>query len=565
MCGIWSFIQLAHGTPQFSQLFADFMNMKPRGPDMTSFQTMKNLSVGFHRLAIMNPKFNANQPYIIEDGDRTIMFCCNGEIYNFQELINDFNLSITDNSDCMTIPLLYLSHVKSNSDKNGIHDFVNLFTHKIKGEYAFMLFEFDALQNLKQIICGRDHIGIRPLYIGNNDVSIMFSSEIKGMMSYKGNVKEFEPGTIMQYYLNTDWSVKSKNEYDFKIIYDIIPIEENQFTANEMMEKVFLANVRNALTESVKRRLTADKPIAFLLSGGLDSSLVCGIATKLLNKPINTYCCGIANTNSTDIKFARTVAEFIKSNHTEVLFTIEDALASIPEVIRIIESYDVTTIRASVGQYMVSKYISENSDCPVVITGELSDEVANSYMFNYYAPNGKALHNVAKEYVKEVHMYDGRRVDRCLANMSCEARIPFSDPEYIFAYWQIPSNWRHPKYKGCEKWWLRKAFEGTDVLNTEVLYRRKEAFSDGISGTAKSWFQIIQEHIETLITYEEFKNNKWGCVTKEQYYYRKIFVEIYGKDRLSILQHMWIPKWDANGNEIKDLQCAKASVQEIKS
>lgn len=552
MCGIWAFINFENKNPNYEQLFNDFMKMKARGPDMTSFQTVKNTSIGFHRLAIMNPTFNANQPYIIEDGERTIIFICNGEIYNFKELINDNNLPIYNNSDCMTIPQLYLKYVKYNYDgSNNVDEFVKLFSHKVKGEYAFMIFEFDKLQNLKELIVGRDHVGIRPLYEGieNHNFNRMYSSEIKGMHSYKGNVSEFEPGTILHINIDNIGQIVYEKKHDFKTIYNIIPMKINNDIDN--MEKMLLKNVKDSLIASVKRRLTADVPIGFLVSGGLDSSIIAGIASKLLNKPLNTFCCGILGTNSTDIKYARTVADHIKSNHTEVLFSIKEALESIPTVIRLIESYDVTTIRASVGQYMVSKHIGEKTDIKVILTGELSDEVTSGYIYNYYAPDADSLHNAAIEYVKNVHKYDGRRVDRCISGVSCEARIAFSDPEFISSYWSIPSEWRLPSYKKCEKWWLRKAFENTNILNNEVLWRRKEAFSDGISGTKKSWFEIIQDHIDTIISDEEFISNKWNCITKEQYYYRKIFYEIYGQERFDIIQQMWIPKWDSKGTEIK--------------
>ena len=186
MCGIWAFIELTKNTADMVKLYQDFMQLKPRGPDMSSFQTIKNLTVGFHHLAIMDPTFHANQPYILEDGDRTIIFVCNGEIYNFKDLIREHNLPIYNNSDCMTIPQLYLKYVKYNPDgQNLMHDFVELFKYDIKGEFAFLLFEFDKFQNLKEIVSGKDMIGIRPLYIGFNNNSIMFSSEIKGMNSFK--------------------------------------------------------------------------------------------------------------------------------------------------------------------------------------------------------------------------------------------------------------------------------------------------------------------------------------------------------------------------------------------
>jgi asparagine synthase (glutamine-hydrolysing) len=234
------------------------------------------------------------------------------------------------------------------------------------------------------------------------------------------------------------------------------------------------------------------------------------------------------------------------------MFSIEEALSMIETVVQTIESYCVTSVRASIPQYLVSKYVGEKTDARVIMTGEGADEVAAGYLYNYYAPNGEALHNSTMEYVERIHMYDGRRVDRCVAAASCEARIALLDPEFISVYWRIPSEWRMPTYKNCEKWWIRKAFDSTNILNQEVLWRRKEAFSDGISGTTKSWFQILQEHIETLVSDEEFKVNNWNCKTKEEYYYKKIFVKHFGEKRLNVLPGHWMPKWDSSGNEIKE-------------
>lgn len=544
MCGIWTFIELLKKSSDYTKLYNDFMNIKHRGPDMSSFQTIKNVSIGFHRLAIMDPTFHANQPYIIEDGERTIVFICNGEIYNFKELITNYMLPINTNSDCMTIPRLYLKMCQYNPNgMTDIKEFVKLFERTIKGEFAFVLLEFDNLQNLKQIIAGRDQIGIRPLYynpthIGNNKMeanvkleSLMFSSEIKGMTSLKDDVIEFEPGTILNVSLSNFGHIETSNILDFKTVYNTVekPIDES----------VILERVRNAVINSIKRRLTADKPIAFLLSGGVDSSLVAAISAKILNQSIRTYCCGMKE--GTDLLYARRVAEHIGSNHTEVFFTEKEGLECIEDVIKTTETWDTTTVRASVGQYLVCKHIGTKTDAKVVLVGEGPDEVCSSYLFNFNAPNGNELHTAAKEYVENIHMFDGRRADRCISRWGLEGRIALLDPEFIEAYWSIPAEWRHPKYKGIEKWWLRKAFENTGILPDEVLWRKKEAFSDGVSGKEKSWFEIIQDHIKTMVPDDEFKLG--NAPSLEAYYYKKKFTELFGANRLSILPSYWQPKW----------------------
>jgi asparagine synthase (glutamine-hydrolysing) len=542
MCGIWAFIQLCKDKKDkipYHLLYKDFMTMKARGPDLSSFQTIKDTTtIGFHRLAIMDPTFHANQPYILEDGDRTIVFICNGEIYNFKELVSEHSLPLYTNADCMTIPLLY--------SKYELARFKELFQYDIKGEFAFVLMEFDKFQNLRKIVSGRDQIGVRPLYIGRDSHNVMYSSEIKGMASFKGDIEEFSPGQINVITLNQFSSaIESTDIYSFKNVYSTLQTTDED-------ENYHLDNVRNAVIQSVKRRLTADRPIAFLLSGGVDSSLVAAISAKILGQPIRTFCCGM--NEGTDLLYARKVAEHIGSNHTEVFFTPEEGLEAIRDVIYTTETWDTTSIRASVGQHLVCKHIGTKTDARVVLVGEGPDEVCSSYLFNYYAPNGHELHNASLEYVDKIHLYDGRRVDRNVSRYGLEARVPLLDPEFIETYWSIPEEWRVPQYKGIEKYWLRAAFEGTDILPEEVRMRKKEAFSDGVSSKEKSWFQHIQDHIETIVSDDEFSchKNDYGqeCVTKEQYYYKKVFCEFFGKERMKLIPHYWQPKFKSDGTVI---------------
>lgn len=540
MCGIWAFIELLNKSTDFQKLFNDFMKIKNRGPDMSSFQTIKNVTVGFHRLAIMDPKFHANQPYIIEDKERTIIFICNGEIYDFKDLVNKHQLKMENNSDCLTIPLLYLKYTNFSLYENtDVKKFTDLFVDEIKGEFAFALFEFDNLQNLKQLIIGRDQIGIRPLYWHvptPTSKGIILSSEMKGLINFEDKIQEFEPGAIININFDDFGLIKNSETFYYKTIYETI--------SNNLDQNIMLNNVKQSVINSVRRRLCADKPIAFLLSGGVDSSLVAAISAKLLGQQIKTYCCGM--NEGTDLLYARKVAEHIGSNHTEVFFTPEEGLEAIRDVIWTTETWDTTTIRASVGQYLVCKHIGINTDSKVVMVGEGPDEVCSSYLFNYYAPNGDELHLAAQDYVEQIHMYDGRRADRCISRWGLEGRIALLDPEFIKAYWSIPSEQRHPLYMNIEKWWLRQAFEGSNILPRDVLWRKKEAFSDGISGKTKSWFEIIHDHIKTLVTEEEFKTNPLGP-TLEAHYYKKVFIEFFGEKRLNILPGYWQPKWNSSG------------------
>ena len=540
MCGIWTFINLLNKNIDVIKLYNNFMNLKNRGPDFSNFQIYNNIYVGFHRLSIMENNFKGNQPYVIEDNNKTIVFICNGEIYNFKELNLKYELNINSNLDCLVIPKLY------NKFNNDYNKFLELFKYEIKGEFAFILLEFDNLFNLTNVISCRDQIGVRPLYYNNinyESSDILFSSELKGTLSYDKLITEYPPGILTKININTN-SINSIDVHNFNYIYDI----NNYFDVpKNNTEEYYLEKIRYTVFNSIKRRLMTEKPIAFLLSGGVDSSLVAAISSRLLNETIYTYCCGLEE--GTDFEYADMVAKHIKSNHTKVYFSQKEALDSIDNVIYTIESWDPTTIRASVGQYLVSKYISNNTNAKVVMVGDGSDEVCSSYLFNYYAPSDKELHNCSADYVKNIHMYDGRRADRCISGNGLETRIPFLDPEFIETYWSIPAKWRHPKYKNIEKWWLRKAFENTNLLPHDVLWRKKEAFSDGISGKEHSWFQIINNYINELECVKDYEySNEYP--TREVYYYKTIFIKHFSKKNINILPDYWQPKWTNNNNYI---------------
>ncbi len=535
MCGIWALIEKNNQSNDIAKYLADFWNLKHRGPENSYFQTFSQTYVGFHRLPIMDNSFKSNQPYLINDLDRTIVFICNGEIYNFQELDKKYKLNV-GTSDCMVIPKLYIS--------NDFDDFVMLFENEIKGEFAFVLFEFDNMKQLTRYVVGRDMVGVRPLYTVKDSTNIdMYSSEPIGMTSYEGEIEEFPPGTIR---------MVSKNVFDYETTnYDfteeLYNIYDRQYIEDESDMEQVLKSIRNATTNSIRRRLHSDRPIAFLLSGGVDSSLVASISAKILGKQIRTFCCGIKG--STDMKYAKMVAEHIGSNHTEVYFTEEEGLNAINDVVRTTATWDTTTIRASVGQYLVCKYISEHTDCKVVMVGEGPDEVCSSYLFNYYAPDAEALDDTAKEYVRKIHIFDGRRADRCIARWGLEGRIAFLDPEFISTYWSVDPHHRMPSTYNVEKYLLRKAFDGLNLLPTEVLWRKKEAFSDGVSSTERSWYTMIQEHIDKVYLCD-IKDDAEKGSTKEAQYYKKLFIDHYGTKRLNIIPHYWQPKWDKDGNTI---------------
>jgi asparagine synthase (glutamine-hydrolysing) len=541
MCGIWALVNLYKSNkPDIAKHLADFWSIQNRGPDNSCFETFPQAWVGFHRLAIMDTSFKSNQPFVFQEKDKTIVFICNGEIYNFKQLIVDHDLDIDTNSDCMTIPKLFLKYSEEK--------WMKLFEREIKGEFSFVLMEFDHLKSLRKVYAGRDMIGIRPMYYHHpspESKQLIFTSEIKGAKHFDNSVREFPPGNILKFELMElgGFELTSKQ---FDWVYDVVE-------SKDITEEKILYNIRTAVVNSVRRRLDADRPIAFLLSGGVDSSLVAAIGRKILGVPIKTFCCGMPG--GTDLKYAKLVADHIKSHHSEVFFSEKEGVDALEDIIYATETWDTTTVRASTGQYMVCKHIGTKTDCKVVLVGEGPDEVCSSYLFNWYAPNGVALDDAAKEYVKNIHYFDCRRGDRCISYWGLEGRVPLLDPEVIEAYWQIPAEWRHPKYKGVEKWWLRKAFEGTGLLPDEVLWRKKEAFSDGVSSKEKSWYEIIQDRCRETISDEMLSNAKreWPHMTpetKESYYFRKVFTDNFGKHRHDILPHYWLPKWDRTGKEV---------------
>ena len=310
-----------------------------------------------------------------------------------------------------------------------------------------------------------------------------------------------------------------------------------------------LKMIKDSVINSITRRLSSDRPMAFLLSGGVDSSLVASLSMRILGYPIKTFCCGIKG--STDMKYAKMVADYIGSIHTEVYFTEEEGLGVIEDVIRTVETWDTTTIRASVGQYIVSRYIALNTDCKVVLVGEGPDEVCSSYLFNHYAPSSIEMHKVAEEYVEEIHMFDGKRADRCISRWGMEGRIPFLDPEFISAYWKIHPELRDPKNnKNIEKYLLRKAFENDNLLPTEVLWRKKEAFSDGISSKEKSWYSVIQEHVVKKLAELTINWLVYLRTSPESTYYFYLFRKYFGNNRDDIIPHYWQPKWNKDGQVV---------------
>lgn len=481
-----------------------------RGPDDTQIVVTSEVMIGFKRLSIMDLSSNGNQPFV-NDG---FYLVTNGEVYNYKELSAIYSeYNYTSGSDCEVILPIY--------ESSGVLGVVK----SIDAEFAFAGYD----SKLDKVIAARDPIGIRPLFYGYSKSSgkIAFASEIKALQSFCSDIKPFPPG----YYYE-----------DGKFIQylDIAHVDQYVFEDLDTIAK----NIREKLTAGVVKRLQSDAPVGFLLSGGLDSSLVCSIAQKYSDKPIKTFAVGMSE-DAIDLKYAKEVADYIGSDHTEVIITRDDVVRSLKEVVYGLETWDITTVRASVGMYLICKYIRENTDIKVLLTGEVSDEIFG-YKYTDFAPNSAEFQKEAQKRVRELYMYDVLRADRCISAHSLEARVPFSDTDFVQYVMSINPEQKMNIY-GQGKFLLRKAFETGDFLPISILYREKAAFSDAVG---HSLVDCIKDYAEKVYTDDEVKNAylKYDHAvpfTKESLLYRDIFTEffpVYGH----LIKDFWMPnkEWD---------------------
>ena len=497
-------------------------NISYRGPDETNILKSKyidyNLYYIFHRLAIIDVS-NGHQPFIYHTNERKVILLCNGEIYNYLELIDTYNLSTK--SDCHVIIDLYI--------KYGIEHTIK----ELDGEFAFVIIDLD-INNMKVYYC-RDRFGIRPLFYYNDYSGFYFSSELKGL-PFKGLGQQVEPRMIHSFSISDKYSEIKIFSYPY---YEIgkrqILIIDNIY---DKIKKLFI--------KSVKDRLQSERNIGALLSGGLDSSLVCAVANKLLKvegKRLKTFSIGI-ETSSPDIQFARKVAKFIDSEHYEIIIPIDEWLNQLNKIPEQIETYDITTIRATTAQYLITKWIRDNTDVKVLLVGDGSDELTAGYKYFYNAPSSIDSHNECIRLLSEIHYYDVLRCDRGISSFGIECRVPFLSHHFVDLYLSINPDLRNPiKNKRIEKEILRKSFENDNILPDDVLFRSKEAFSDGISNQSKSFYEYIQESVENKVS------DKGSFPSKEAFYYYTLFKKAYPNFDDKLFKGYWLPKWFGNIEE----------------
>ncbi len=487
--------------------------LEHRGPDMTQIKEYHGMW-GFNRLAIMGPDERGMQPFQKEDK----MVVCNGELYGFRKTKKELQkkgYQFISESDCELLLPIYLEEK------------LEMFKH-LDAEFACVLFDG------KDFIAARDPIGIRPMFYGFSKVShdIAFASEAKGLIGFCDEIHPFPPG----YYYN-------KGEF---IQYaDVTKVKKVSKDDLDTIGK----KINKLLTEGVKKRLDSDTPIGFLLSGGLDSSLVCAIASKKLKKPIRTFAIGM-NTDAIDLKYAKEVADYIHSDHTEVIIDKDDVLNALESVIKELETWDITTIRASIGMHLLCKWIHENTNLKVIMTGEVSDELFG-YKYTDFAPNKEEFQKESEKRIRELYMYDVLRADRCISENSLEGRVPFADLAFVKYVMSIdPAKKMNIYNKG--KYLLRHAFE-QDYLPQDILYREKAAFSDAVG---HSMVDYLKSYAEKKYTDEEFeekikKYKEPRPFTKESLLYREIF-EKYYKGHSDWIIDYWMPNKNWEGCNVND-------------
>jgi asparagine synthase (glutamine-hydrolysing) len=506
MCGIFAAIDTEKPT-QF--LIDEFMKIKHRGPDASEFKTIKeNTHFGFHRLAINGLTPKGNQP-MYKNG---VWLVANAEIFNYLELAEKYNFTLETGSDCEVLIDLYKTVG------------VDQMLEDIDGEFAFVL--YDEAKDL--YVASRDHLGVRGMYMGTDDSEIYFSSESKAIAFSKA-LNQFPPGHY--------WTSKTG---------DFVAYFTHDYKTSDLPEDDYCAQINKLLTESVEKRMMSERPLGCLLSGGLDSSLVAGILARKLKekgKQLETFSIGLAG--SPDITAAQKVADHIGSKHHSIVCTEQDFLDQLEHTVYMLGSYDVTTIRASVGHQLVAQYVRDHSDVKVLFSGETADEFG-SYLYFQNAPDSDSFQQESIRLLKDIQFFDMKRGDRSISNAGLEARVPFADKAFVRFYMSIPPEQRMFSDTKIEKYLIRKAFEKENLIPSDVLWRRKNGFSDSVSSKQKSWSEVIKDYVETLVSDEEFQAKKFNYSpeppSKEAYFYLKTFENTYGS-HFQLTPYQWLPKW----------------------
>lgn len=512
MCSIMGYCSCSAAFDVFMEGFGKTIS---RGPDDSRVVETGDGLLGFHRLSIMGLTPSGMQPF--KYGNSYVV--CNGEIYGFEKLKEELSVNYTfeSESDCEILLPLYQEY---GTDMFGMID----------AEFACIIYDGKA----REFIAARDPIGIRPLYYGyDKEGAVIFASEAKNLTGLTEKIMPFPPG---HYYKGGQ----------FICYCDIAKVDT---VCHDDLETV-CKGIRDKLVAGVEKRLVADAKVGFLLSGGLDSSLVCAIAAKKSNEPIKTFAIGMSK-DAIDLKYARQVADYIGSDHTEVYMTSDEVLSSLETVIQLLGTYDITTIRASIGMYLVCKAIHEKTDIRVLLTGEISDELFG-YKYTDFAPDARAFQEESQKRIRELHMYDVLRADRCISVNSLEARVPFGDLDFVKYVMAVDPELKLNTY-GKGKYLLRHAFEQDGYLPDDILWREKAAFSDAVG---HSMVDYLKEYAQKQYTDAEFESRCKNYTharpfTKESLLYRGIF-EKYYPGQAEMVADFWMPNREWEGCDVND-------------
>ncbi len=502
MCGIVCAFNIKQETDELRpQILKMSRKIRHRGPDWSGIYSNNKSIMAHERLSIVDPE-SGKQPLYSKDGK--LVLAVNGEIYNHQEIRKQFEgkYEFLTKSDCEVILALYR---EKGTD----------FLEDLNGIFAFALYDIEK----DVFLIGRDHIGIIPLYQGWDDAGTYYvASELKALEGQCTIIEEFLPG---QYYYSPDkkptkWYERDWMEFD--------AVKDNSTSIDDL---------RQALEDAVERQLMADVPYGVLLSGGLDSSIISAVAKKFAAKRIESgnteeawwpqlHSFAVGLVGSPDLIAARKVADHIGTIHHEINFTIQEGLDAVRDVIYHIETYDVTTIRASTPMYLLSRFI-KSMGVKMVLSGEGADEIFGGYLYFHKAPSAEEFHKETVRKLSKLHQYDCLRANKSLAAWGVEGRVPFLDKEFMDVAMRL-----NPKDKMCgngkmEKWILRKAFE--NILPESVAWRQKEQFSDGVG---YNWIDTLRELTSSQVSDQQMEhvNERFPVnppMSKEEYYYRSIF------------------------------------------
>ena len=506
MCGIVAAFGEKIGTQSMrQQVLSMSKKIRHRGPDWSGIYVSDNAIMAHERLSIVDPQ-SGGQPLKTKDED--VILTVNGEIYNHQDIRKELadEYEFQTGSDCEVVLALYK---KYGSD----------FLERLSGIFAFALYD----KTNDYFLVARDPIGVIPLYLGYDDNgNTFFASELKALEGYCKEIEPFLPGHC---YDSTTREMKQWYKRDWQS-YDAVKDNVSDIDV-----------LRNALEDAVKRQLMSDVPYGVLLSGGLDSSVISAIANKFSRRRIETqsqqeawwprlHSFAVGLKGAPDLAAARKVADFIGTVHHEINYTVQEGLDAIRDVIYYIETYDVTTVRASTPMYLLARVI-KSMGIKMVLSGEGADEIFGGYLYFHKAPNAKEFHEETVRKISKLHLYDCLRANKSLSAWGVEGRVPFLDKEFLDVAMRLNPEDKMSKDGKMEKWILRKAFE--DYIPKEIAWRQKEQFSDGVG---YSWIDSLKEITASKVSDEMMRNaaRRFPINTprsKEEYYYRTIFEELF--------------------------------------